>query len=596
MGKKKEEQNLDITENEVVKEELTSLNEDTNVEEMIEESKEDIEENKKRRGVEKTQENTITKSSKKILIISIVIFLILMAVVGFGISNKLNTHVYNNVYLKERELSGMSIQDVKAYIVSLESEVSNRNVEIVQEGKAIVEITAQEIDFGIDENKTLKNIMEYGRNGNILTNNIDILKALFKKQIKEIEYVYSEEKLEKIVEDIRANIQNKVVNDSFSFDDKKYTITIKRGKTGNGIDVAEVKQELINSLKNSENKYELNITKEKPTEVDVDVIYSKVKREPKDAYIDETKKPIKFVNHVVGIDFDKQELRKLLAKEENKKEGATIIFKVKTTNPKVKLSDIKWNLYEDKIASTTTYFATSDKNRSSNLKLGLSILNGTIVMPGETFSFNSIMGDCGLSSRGFKAAATFKGGKVVPEVGGGICQVTSTLYNSVLKANLQIVKRSNHSLPVGYVKPSLDATVYYPYLDFKFKNTRNYPIKIVTSYNSSGKMSVTIMGTFEKVEYDITLTSKVIGTIESKKEYVNDASLPVGTQKVKTKGTNGYTSCAYKIVKLNGKTISKTLLSEDTYKGTVTTILVGTKPVQTQASAPATSTPIVSTP
>ena len=587
MENKKEEQHLEIEEDEVINEEIVEEIQDEIIEEKIEETQ-------KRRSVEKKQEDNITKSSKKILIICILIFLVIAAIVGFGIFNKLNTNVYRNVYLKDKDMSNMSKEEVQNYIQSLQEQVVVKNLEIIQEDKKITDITTQEIDFKIDENKTLKNIMDYGRNGNILTNNIDVLKAIFTKQTAEIEYVYSEEKLEKIVEDIRANIQNKVVDDSFTFDEKKYTVTIKRGTTGNGIDIAEVKQELINALKNNDSKYELHLTKEQPKEIDVDVIYAKVKREPKDAYIDETKKPIKFVNHIVGIDFDKQELRDVLAKEENKKEGATITFKVKTTDPKVKLSDIKWNLYEDKISSTTTYFATSDKNRSNNLKLGLSILNGTIVMPGETFSFNNTMGDCGLSSRGFKAAATFKGGKVVPEVGGGICQVTSTLYNSVLKANLKIVKRSNHSLPVGYVKPSLDATVYYPYVDFKFKNTRNYPIKIVTSYNSSGKMSVTIMGTFEEVEYDITLTSKVTGTIESKKEYVNDASLPAGTQKVKTKGTNGYTSCAYKIVKLNGKTISKTLLSEDTYKGTITTIAVGTKYVQ--PSIPSVSTPTVSTP
>ena len=479
----------------------------------------------------------------------------------------------------------MTADEVREYLTSVQEEVSNRNIEILQGENVISEITAQEIDFKIDENITLQNVMDYGRTGNILTNNWEILEAIFKKQEKEIEYTYSQEKLGKIVEDIRANIQNKVINDSFSFDEKKYVITIKRGITGNGIDIAEVKEELIDSLKNGAKQYSLNITQEKPLEVDVDVIYSKVKREPKDAYIDESKKPIQFVKHVVGLDFDKQELREVLAKEENKKEGATITFKVNTTEPKVKLSDIKWNLYEDKIATTTTYFSTSDVNRSSNLKLGLSILDGTIVMPGETFSFNNTMGDCGLSSRGFKAAATFKGGKVVSEVGGGICQVTSTLYNSVLKANLEIVKRSNHSLPVGYVKPSLDATVYYPYLDFKFKNTRNYPIKIVTSYNSSGKMSVTIMGTFEEVEYEVTLTSQVTGTIESKKEYVNDNTLEEGKQKVIAKGTNGYTSKAYKIVKLDGKVISKKLLSEDTYKSTVTTVAVGTKPVVIQSTS-----------
>lgn len=542
------------------------------------------------------------ESHKKTLWILILVFLVFVAIAMFCIFNKINTNVYKNIFLGDKEMSGMTSVEAGKYIQSVEQELQTIAIDVKQGENVITDITAQEIDLGIDNDKTLKEIMDYGRKENLLSNNIKILKTLFSKHSAKIEYTYSEDKLNTIIQEILGSIENKVINDSYSFDENKYMLIITRGKSGNGIDIDEFKKDIIDALISEEKIYNIKTITQKPEEIDVDVVYSKIVRKAQDAYVDETVKPIKFVKHVVGIDFNKQELRTLLSKTENLKEGVTVRFKVKTTQPKVKLSDIKWNLYVDKLSGTTTYFTASDRNRSNNLKVGLSILQGTVVMPGETFSFNNTMGDCGLSSRGFKPAATFKAGKVVKEVGGGICQVASTLYNSALKANLQIVKRSNHALPVGYVKPSLDATVYYPYVDFRFKNTRNYPIKIVTSYNSGGRMSISIMGTFEEVEYDVVLSSTVTGSVASKKEYVNDATLPAGTTKVIKKGTNGYTSVGYRILKLNGKTISKTFLSSDTYKGTITTVAVGTKaatpvvaPVQTPEPEPV-ITPVVTTP
>ena len=211
-------------------------------------------------------------------------------------------------------------------------------------------------------------------------------------------------------------------------------------------------------------------------------------------------------------------------------------------------------------------------------------------MPGETFSFNAVMGDCGLTSRGFKPAAVFKSGKVVQEVGGGICQISSTLYISVLYANLGIVSRSNHALPVGYVPVSLDATVYYPYLDFKFKNTREYPIKIVATTTSSRKLTIAIYGTKEEKEYDVELSSWVTESIPSKVQKQEDSSLAKGKTKTIQAGSAGYKSVAYKTVKYNGKVISKVMLSSDSYGSTPKIIAVGTKEVSstTKPTTPST--------
>ena len=167
---------------------------------------------------------------------------------------------------------------------------------------------------------------------------------------------------------------------------------------------------------------------------------------------------------------------------------------------------------------------------------------------------------------------------MVESYGGGICQVSSTLYNAVLYSNLEIVERYNHSYAVNYVPAGRDATVAYGGKDFKFKNTRTYPIKIVSSAKN-GVVSITIKGLKEDMDkYEIILTSTVLSTTPNATTYENNSSLPEGTQKVIQKGYIGKKSIAYKIVKNpDGTTKSKTVLSKDTYKPMNRIVQVGTK-------------------
>ena len=242
----------------------------------------------------------------------------------------------------------------------------------------------------------------------------------------------------------------------------------------------------------------------------------------------------------------------------------TYTIPLKTLYPKVSTDDIGQEAFPDLLASYSTSYASSSSNRANNVALATSKINGTVLMPGETFSYNQTVGQRTLKA-GFKEAGAYANGQVVSSVGGGICQVSSTLYNAVLRANLDIVDRSNHMFAVGYVPIGTDATVSWGSPDFKFKNSRTYPIKIVAT-TSGRKCYIKIFGLKENNEYDVEIQSYSTGSIPYKTTYTTDNSLTKGKTKVIQKGSNGARSVTYRILKQNGKVISKNLISKDTYQ------------------------------
>ena len=185
-------------------------------------------------------------------------------------------------------------------------------------------------------------------------------------------------------------------------------------------------------------------------------------------------------------------------------------------------------------------------------------------MPGETFSYNKVVGARTIEA-GYKEAGAYAGGKVVQDVGGGICQISSTIYNTALLANLEIVDRSNHQFLTSYVPVSRDATVSWGGLDFKFKNNRTYPIKIVATAKA-GVITVSVLGVLEKQEYVVTFETEILETTDYKTTYEYSSSVPVGKEEIKQVGKNGYKCSTYKILSLGEKEVSRTLLSTDTYK------------------------------
>lgn len=231
--------------------------------------------------------------------------------------------------------------------------------------------------------------------------------------------------------------------------------------------------------------------------------------------------------------------------------------------------------YTDLLAEYETKFNEQQLNRSQNIKIATTKINGTVVLPGEIFSYNNTVG-YRTETDGFKLAPMYIGGKLVDGIGGGVCQVSSTLYNAVLCANLEVIERKSHQFLPAYIEVGRDATVADGYIDFKFKNTRKYPIKIICSAQN-GVVKVKIYGRKQDTEYDIKIQAVLKEVKPYKTIYEYNRNVKKGENIVAQKGKNGYECKVYKVISLNGEIISKSLISTDTYNVMNEIIIIGTK-------------------
>ena len=218
-----------------------------------------------------------------------------------------------------------------------------------------------------------------------------------------------------------------------------------------------------------------------------------------------------------------------------------------------------------KISGYTTR-TTSNRNRNTNIQLSADAINGVVVEPGALFSFNQTTGQR-TAEKGYKEANAISGGQSVPEIGGGVCQTSSTLFNAVARANLEIVSRSPHAWPSSYVEKGLDATVNWPGLDFQFRNNTDWPIYIVAWY-SKNQVTVELYGMSLGDGISIELESRVVRTLEAPSgiKRVRNESLKAGTEKVTVKARKGYEVETYQVWYQNGEEIRRNLLCTSTYK------------------------------
>ena len=282
----------------------------------------------------------------------------------------------------------------------------------------------------------------------------------------------------------------------------------------------------------------------------------------------------KIVPHELGYVLESDALRPMILEAFKKSDSNDITLPIKVIHPKVTMEDITSAGMQEILSSYTTTFNSDDTNRTDNIKLAALKTDGTILYPGKIFSFNEIVGPRE-KEYGFKEALEIVDGEFVPGVGGGVCQVSSTLYNAVLLANLNIVERYNHSKPLSYVPLGQDATVAYNALDFKFLNNTDGPLLIMTEVEDN-KLVVGILGQHsltEKIEIQHENLQKIPPTIVKKE----DANLYLGETQVEQEGKPGYAVTTLRTIWSKGRQISKEVLSKDVYLGEDTIVKVGTK-------------------
>lgn len=220
----------------------------------------------------------------------------------------------------------------------------------------------------------------------------------------------------------------------------------------------------------------------------------------------------------------------------------------------------------------TTHFPTSKTNRCSNIKLASSKFNGLVLMPGDRISFNNTVGRR-TEKAGFQIAGVYKNGKHDFDVGGGICQVSTTLYNAALFANLKIVHRHNHSMPVAYVPLGRDATVDYGVLDLDIENNLDHPIALNSEYQP-GKLTFRILGQKDK-GLEVKIETDGRQRWNPGTQIVVDPTLAAGVRKVVDKGASGQQINTYRVVYRDGKFVKREALGTSYYKGGQKIVAVG---------------------
>ena len=272
-----------------------------------------------------------------------------------------------------------------------------------------------------------------------------------------------------------------------------------------------------------------------------------------------------YVEEVAGSRLDTQALARDIAQALDAG-GGSVALSVESIQPEVTVASLSSQY--GMIAYAVTNASSSSSNRLTNIALSLELINGTRLDPGETFSFNETVGER-TTDRGFKVATAYSSGEVTEEVGGGICQVSTTLFNAAVKSDMEIVERHNHSLTVSYVDLGKDAAVDWGNKDLRFTNTGDEPVYIVCLLTDDKHVRIGFFGKLLPNGESITVEGETTGTIGYETVYQPNLSFPSGYSEVTQRGRNGYTAVAYKIRwDAEGNQISSELLCSSTYRTT----------------------------
>jgi len=521
----------------------------------------------------------LNKKKRRRIIISttavLVVFISLFSTI-FAFSNQDNDKILDNISIKNIDIEKKDFEEAKNILKEkLDMELS-KDMTLLH-GEYSIAFNPSVIGFVYDIDDAVQRAYGVGRDGNIVQNNYSIIKTKLIGNKFDISYSYDEALFDKYIDDMSPKIPGIVIEPSYYIEDSK--LIVEKGSDGIRVKRDELKKKIINAIlsRTYENvqKDGFAETLEIPTEnakasnIDMDKIYAEIHTEPKDASY--TLEPYALYPDEDGVDLKisvEEAKKQVLAQDKQE-----YTFDLNITKASKTVKDLGTEAFPYQVSTFSTKYDASNINRSTNLEIAARKINGTVLMPGEVFSYNKVVGKRTVEE-GYKDAKIYADGGVVDGLAGGICQISSTLYNAAVMANLEIVERRNHSYPTSYLPAGKDATVVYGVLDLKFKNTRKYPIKITSSVKN-GVASFTVHGIKEENEYEVTLLPVTTATIPHGTQTIPDPSLPAGQQVVKQSGHAGYRVTTYIQKTCNGQT-TKEVFTNDTYQPMATIIRVGT--------------------
>lgn len=337
-------------------------------------------------------------------------------------------------------------------------------------------------------------------------------------------------------------------------------LTIKRGVNGVALDRDYARNAVLEAYpKKISQTLEIPLVKSETTPLNIQDIYDEIYVAPQDAYAVKDGDVV-VMPHVAGVSFDVEKAQELF---DVLVDGGMMALDLTRTEPELTQEELQRVLFADVLSQCTTEIGGTE-NRLNNVIVAAKAMDGVVLLPGEVFSYNNTLGPR-TTARGYLPAPAYIGGKTVDDVGGGICQNSSTLYWAVLLANLEIVNRVNHMYTVGYVPDGLDATVAYNAIDFQFRNDTGFPVRIEARVE--GRSMIILLHGTKQTENYVVMETERISTTPYKTIYRADNTVAVGKTVVETSAYTGRTVKVYRCVyDPAGKLLGRTLESTSKYR------------------------------
>lgn len=491
-----------------------------------------------------------------IVMVAIAIGIVFASFFAFYQNHQNSNLIQSGVYIKGTNVSGLTKEEACDVVKKSLAGQMNENIVLTYKNYNY-NVAIEQIEAEFDVEASVDFAYNIGRNGSLLQNVKDYIAVLMTHIDIDPILKYNETALREYIEDIESKLPDQLEQSSYYLEDDDELI-ITNGVNGAGIYIEDLETTILAALQDISysNKYiEIPTYVKYPDPIDVDSIHDDIYVEPQDAYF--TTDPYMVYPHVIGVDFNVEGVKQHI--EENP-DVAEYVIGLKLTIPDVVTDDIGMEAFPHKLASFTTKYV-NNPNRTTNLRLASNKVNGTVIMPGEVFSFNKVVGKR-TEAAGYKNAAIFQDGGVTDGLAGGICQISSTIYNAALYADMTMTSRRNHMFIPSYVEGGRDATVVWGSTDFKFRNDRDYPIKIESSV-ANGEATVSIYGFRRETEYDISIETSKVRTISYKTEYKKKSGYSKG--EVIQGGVNGSVWDSWRVYKLNGEVVKREKLYRDTY-------------------------------
>ncbi len=449
-------------------------------------------------------------------VFAVVLSLLFIGATVGGYMVTANPNSFPNVYVGGHFAGNMSREQIDAVLVENNwDEQVDTNLQVKLPAEVSFAVDSCQSGAKLTREQAVEAALRYGHDSNWYENLLRyLLNYIGPVDIDLLERPLNEDYIRQCMEKGAAKLEEVTADESYTVDEKAELLRLRKGAGQIKLDEDALYERIAQALAADSREMEFTQLTGTITMPDFQKIHDELAVEPADAYFNED---FSIVPEVNGCWFEVAEAEDLWKAAQP---GDVVEVPLDLTYPENTEESLNAMLYRDKLGSQTTYYTWSNDNRISNINLVAEKLNGHIMLPGEVFSYNEFVGQR-TKEAGFLEAGAYDNGEVVQEVGGGICQVSSTLYCATMYAQLETVERTNHYFKVDYLDYGLDATVSWPKPDFKFKNCRDYPIKIVAYCDNEEKaLTIEIWGTDVDGSY-VTLRSSKLVVYDS--VYVNTA-------------------------------------------------------------------------